>query len=103
VCLPGVERDAFLRTLREEVLPTAPLPDLNRVTNVVAQTLLMDENEGAVDTCLWAIYFNGVHHPELVREKCEAVYEGIQDKLEAVGVRSSFRLETLEARWETTQ
>ena len=63
----------------------------------------MDENEGAVDTCSSAIYFHGVHHPELVREKCEAVYKGIRDELEAVGVRSSFRLETLEARWEATQ
>jgi hypothetical protein len=69
----------------------------------VVASLLTDETKGAVDTCSWVIYFNGVHHPELAREKCEAVYEDIRDKLEAVGVRSSFRLETLEARWEATQ
>jgi hypothetical protein len=69
----------------------------------VVAPLLTDETKGAVDTCSWAIYFNGVHHPELVRERCEAVYEGIRDKLEAGGVRSSFRLETLEARWEARQ
>ena len=100
VCLPGGKREAFQQTLSEEVIPMAPLPGLNRVTNVVAQTLLMDENEGTVDTCLWAIYFNGVHDPDTVREKCEAMYESVRDQLELVGVRTSFRLETLAARWE---
>ena len=59
----------------------------------------MDETEGTVDTCLWAVYFNGVHDPELMREKCEAMYKSVRDKLESVDVRTSFRLETLAARW----
>jgi hypothetical protein len=100
VRLPGVMRDQFLQRLREEVLPMASLPGLNRVTNVVAQALLTDETEGVVDTCLWAIYCNGVHRPGMVREQCEAMYEGVREQLESVGVRTAFRLETLVARWE---
>jgi hypothetical protein len=100
VRLPGVMREEFMQRLREEVLPMATRPSLNRATNVVAQALLTDETEGAVDTCVWAIYCNGVHHPDMVREHCEEMYEGIRDKLESVGVRTSFCLETLEARWE---
>jgi hypothetical protein len=45
--LPGIPKEVFLQTLRKEVLPIAPLPDLNRVTNVVSQTLLTNENEPA--------------------------------------------------------
>jgi hypothetical protein len=103
VRLPGVTREEFLQTLREKVLPLAPLPSLDRVTNVMAQALLTEETKGAVDTCVWVIYCHGVYHPDMVREKCEAMYEGIRDKLEAVGVRISFRLETLEAKWDAKQ
>ena len=100
VRLPGIQKEDFLQKLREEILPMASLPPLNRVTNVTAQTLSTDETEDSVDTCSWAIHFNGVHRPELVRDNCEAMYSSVRDKLEAVGVRTSFRLETLEASWD---
>jgi hypothetical protein len=35
-----------------------------------------------------------------VGEKCEAMYKSVRDKLEAVVVRTSLRVETLAARWE---
>jgi hypothetical protein len=45
-CAPSwVIREKFMQRLREEVLSTAPLPGLNRVTNVGAQHLLMHEME----------------------------------------------------------
>ena len=36
VRLPGVKRGTFRQMLSEEVLPVAPLPGVDRVTNVVA-------------------------------------------------------------------
>ena len=100
VRLPGTTEENFLRTLREEVLDIVPLPVLDRLTNVEAQELLRDETGGEVDTYLWAIYFNGLHRPEVVREKCEAIYKNVREKLESVGARISFSLTTLEGRWE---
>jgi hypothetical protein len=99
VRLPGTREEDFVRTLRE-VLATASLPDLNRVTNVEAQELQRDESGGVVDSYLWVIYFRGVDQPESVREKCEAMYESVREKLDSVGVRTSFSLATLEGRWE---
>ena len=100
VRLPEVKGEVFLQTLSEEVFPMALLPGEDRMTNPVAQALWSDEAEGVADTWGWAIYFNGLHRPEVVREKCEAMYKSVRDKLEAVGVRTPFRLETLAARWE---
>ena len=99
VRFPGTTDENFIRTLREEVLATVPLPGLDRVTNVVAQEFLRDETESEVDIYLWAIYFNGLHQPEVVREKCEAMYKNVREKLETVGVRISFSLATIEGRW----
>lgn len=99
VRFPGTTDENFIRTLREEVLATVPLPGFDRVTNVVAQEFLRDETESEVDIYLWAIYFNGLHQPEVVRDKCEAMYQNVREKLETVGVRISFSLATIEGRW----
>ena len=99
VRLPGTREEDFVRTLRE-VLATASLPDLNRVTNVEAQELQRDESGGVADSYLWVIYFRGLDRPELVRELGEAMYESVREKLDSVGVRTSFNLAVLEGRWE---
>ena len=100
VRLPGVTRDAFLDTLRDEVLGQVFLPPLNRATNLVGQDLYMKDDEDGVDMCLWAISFNGVHSRDLVRDSCEAMYESIREQLETVGTRVSFQIATLEAGWD---
>ena len=100
VCLPGTTKEDFINTLREELLSMVSRPGFQRDTNVVSQDILTEETEDDVDSCLWAMYFNGIHAPSAVRNDCEAMYDSIKEKLESVGVRVSFNLATLQGRWE---
>jgi hypothetical protein len=100
VRLPGTTKQDFIKTLTEEVLGMVSRPGLQRETNVVSQDLLTEETEDNVDTCLWAMYFNGIHAPSAVQNDCEAMFNSIKEKLESVGTRVSFSLATLQGRWE---
>jgi len=65
----------------------------------MSQNLLASETTGDVDICLWRMYFSGIHAPEAVSADCEAIYDSVREKLELVGTRISFELETLEGSW----
>ncbi len=99
VSLPGTSREDFVDSLRQ-ILSAATPTQLERDTNPVSQELLIDETQVDVNTCLWSIRFNGIHAPETVRAKCQTIYESVREALEGVGVRASFRLETLEGGWQ---
>ena len=100
VRLPGVTEEEFMRKLQEEVLLAVPIRGLSRDTNVMAQELLKAETGDEADAYLWTIYWNGIHRPDTVRNECEEMYAGIREKLELVGVRTSFDVATIEAKWE---
>ena len=100
VRLPGTTKDDFINTLGGDLLGTVSRPGLQRDTNVVSQDILIEETDDKVDSCLWAMYFNGIHSPMAVRNDCKAMYDSIKEKIESVGVRVSFNLETLQCRWE---
>jgi hypothetical protein len=100
VRLPGVTDEEFMRKLQEEVLLAVPIPELNRVTNVVAQELLKIETGDEADAYLWTIYWDGLHRPGKVRYECEKMYAGVREKLELVGVRTSFDVAAIEAKWK---
>ena len=100
VRLPGTTKDDFVNTLRGDLLSMVFRPGLQRDTNVVSQDILMEETEDNFDSCLWTMYFNGIHSPIAVRNDCEAMYDSIKEKIELVGVRVSFNLATLQSRWE---
>ena len=104
VSLPGTSKEDLVNTLREALTAAIP-PTPQRDTNVISQELRSDEtkfdvNTLGVNTCLWSLTFNGIHAPEAVRTKCQAIYEGVREKVEEVRTRVSFRLETLEGAWE---
>ena len=96
--LPGTSKEEFVNAL-SEVLSTVTPPGSQRDTNVVSQQLLTDDTSADGNTCFWALRFNGIHAPDAVRSKCEAMYEGVREKLEAVGTRASFSLSTLQGEW----
>jgi hypothetical protein len=99
--LPDVTEEEFTRRMREEVLLAVPIPPLNRVTNVAAQELLKDEMGGEADTYLWTIHWDGLERPDLVREGCEEMYEGIREKLELLGTRLSLTVAPIEGAGPT--
>jgi hypothetical protein len=99
VSLPGTTKEDFVNTLRHALSAATPTSS-DRVTNPVSQELLTDETQADVNICLWSLKFVGIHAPDDVRTKCQAIYEGVRDTLEGVGTRVSFRLETLEGAWE---
>lgn len=98
VGLPQISQQDFIDALREALSEATPTP-LQRDTNVVSQQLLSDDSQTDINTCLWSLHFNGIHRPEAVRTKCQTIYDGIRDRVEAVGVLTSFRLETLRGSW----
>jgi hypothetical protein len=99
VSLSGTSKEDFVNALREALNAATPTP-LQRDTDVVSQELLFDETQADVNTCLWSLRFNGIHAPDAVRTKCQAIYEGVREKVEEVGTRASFRLETLQSTWD---
>ena len=99
--LPDADRDEFQQTVID-ALGTVPIPDLNRVTNVIGQELLQEDvGKGKDGAYLWSIRFNGVHAPEAVRKHCETMYEGVRAPIERVARRSSFSIATLSGLWDT--
>jgi hypothetical protein len=99
--LPGITQEDFQKTIDDALSEAVPLPDLNRVTNIVGQAVLREEGEAsAPGGYLWALFFNGVHAPDRVREHCEAMYANVRERVESVGRRTSFTMATLEGRWE---
>ncbi len=97
--LPNATNEDCLKTLHQ-ALTTVALPDLNRVTNVISHELAREESVASgSDVYLWVIYFNGVHAPDAVRDKCDAMYKNVREQVESVGKRTGFSMATLEGRW----
>jgi hypothetical protein len=101
VRIPGVSDEACQRHLQEQVLAAAPIPGLNRVTNVIAQELRREEREDGVDAYLWDIVWNGLHDADRVQSGCEEMYAAVREQLEQVGVRVSLSVASIESRWES--
>jgi hypothetical protein len=99
VSLPGINQQDFINTLREALSAATPT-QLQRDTNVISQQLLSDDSQSDVNICLWSLHFNGIHAPGVVQGKCLTIYESVREKVETVGTRASFRLETLQGAWE---
>lgn len=102
VRLPGVTDEVFMQKMCDEILPAAPVPPLNRATNVVAQELYKDESDGVTTTYQWKIIWNGINRPDLVQRGCEEMYDAIRAQLEQVGVRTAFSVGCGKARWESS-
>ena len=99
--LAGASNEDFQKAVNDAVT-RAPLPPLNRVTNVTGQELLQEDGAkgDAGGAYLWSISFNGIHSPDAVRQKCEAMYEDVRAQIERVAKRSSFSVATLRGRWD---
>jgi hypothetical protein len=96
-----VTDEAFMQKMCDEILPSAPIPPLNRVINVVAQELHKDAGDGEGDTYQWRIFWSGIARPELVQRGCEEMYEAVRAELEQIGERTAFAVGSVTARWET--